>query len=115
MVDVESRQRARSIVQRRGLGGLVNDTKWAEFFARIVAARVPLEIKLIDIDEVFGCGAVWSPVAGYVEGAGNMGPVLYVFIEWVRSSAIEQVASAARSAGLECDMGAEAATVYGYR
>lgn len=115
MVDVESRQRARSIAQRRGLGGLANDTKWSEFFAAIVAARVPVEIKLIDINETFGCGVVWSPVAGYVEGAGHMGPVLYVFIEWVRSSAIEQVKTAARAAGLECEVNAEAATVYGYR
>jgi len=115
MVDVEARQRARSIAQSRGLGGLANDTKWAEFFAAIVALRAAVEIKLIDSDQVFGCGVVWTPVPGYVEGAGNMGPVLYTFIEWVRSSAVEQVAAAARTVGLEVDVRDQFVTVYGYR
>ena len=54
MVDVESRQRAQSIAQPRGLGGLANDTKWSEFFAEIVSARVAVEIKLIDIARRLG-------------------------------------------------------------
>jgi hypothetical protein len=115
MVDVAPRQKAKSIAQRRGLGALANDTKWGEFFTRIRQHAIPVEIKLINDESVFKCGVVWSPVSNYVEGGGGMGPVLYVFIEWVRSNAVEKVQVAAAEVGLECQVGDGTATVYGYR
>jgi len=115
MVDVESRQRAKSIVQRRGLGALANDTKWGEFFARVRKESVPVEIKLIDDERTFKCGAVWSPVTNYIEGGGGLGPVLYIFVEWVRSSSVEKTQAAAAAIGLECEVSNGMATVYGYR
>lgn len=101
-------------MQQRGLGALANDTKWEEFFSKILATTTPLEIKLIDDEQVFLCRSLWSPVKGYVEG-GEMGPVLYVFVEWIRSSRVEQLRSEAAAAGLECEVLEGTATVYGYR
>jgi hypothetical protein len=115
MVNVESRQRARSIVQRRGLGALANDTKWGEFFARVREESIPVEVKLIDDERVFKCGVVWSPVTNYIEGGGGMGPVLYIFVEWVRSSSVEKMQAAAVAIGLEYEVNNGMATVYGYR
>lgn len=115
MADIEARQRARAIVQRRALGALANDTKWREFFARVSEGAIPVEIKLIDDEQVFRCGVVWSPASNYIEGGGDMGPVLYVFIEWVRSSSVEQVQTAAAAVGLECEVNDGVATIYGYR
>jgi hypothetical protein len=115
MVDVESRQKAKSIAQRRELGALANDTKWGEFFKLVQQEAIPVEIKLINDESVFQCGVVWSPVRNYIEGGGGMGPVLYVFVEWVRSSAAEKLKAAATEVGLECQVSDGMATVYGYR
>lgn len=115
MVDVEARHRARAIVQRRALGALANDTKWAEFFSRISEAAIPVEIKLIDDEHVFKCGAIWTPVDNYVEGGDGMGPVLCVFVEWVRSNSVEQMQAAAVAVGLEYELNNHVATIFGYR
>jgi len=115
MTDYQARDRARSIVQRRALGGYANDTKWREFFARIHGAGVPVEIKLIDDDQVFRCGVIWSPARNYVEGEGGIGPVLFVFVEWVRSSSVEQIQAAADAVGIDCEVSNGLAIVYGYR
>ena len=44
-----------------------------------------------------------------------MGPELFVFIEWVRSQALEEMQAAAAAIGLECEVRDGKATVYGYR
>ena len=114
MADIESRQRAKRIAQRRGLGGMANDTKWREFFVRANDAAIPLEVKFIYEDSAFVNRAVWTPSEHYVEGTG-MGPELFVFIEWVRSSCVNELLAIARTVGLECDADDAMATVYGYR
>jgi len=83
MVDTESRQKAKRIVQERGLGGLANDTKWGEFFALVQEQQISMEVKLIYEELSFQNSRVWSPVENYLE-CSRMGPVLFVFIEWVR-------------------------------
>ena len=114
MVDIETRQRAKRIAQRRGLGGLANDTKWQEFFLQMTGSAVALEIKFIHDECTFVNRIVWSPSENYIEGTG-MGPELFIFIEWVRSSKVNELLAAARTVGLECDVSNELATVYGYR
>jgi hypothetical protein len=114
MADIKSRQRAKRIVQERGLGALANDTKWREFFGRMNAQPIPLEVKLLYEEIPFLCGRVWSPSENYLEGSG-MGPELFVFIEWVRSQSLEEIQAAAVAVGLECEIRDGKATVYGYR
>ena len=114
MADVKARQRAKRIVQERGLASLANDTKWREFFSLLSGVRVPLEFKFLYGDQPHRNGAVWSPAENYIEGSG-MGPELLVFIEWVRSSAAEPVQAAAVLVGLEFELHDGTVTVYGYR
>jgi len=114
VADTKARQRAKRIVQERGLGALANDTKWREFFDQVQAQRIPLEVKLIYEEFPFQNGCVWSPSENYLEGSG-MGPELFVFIEWVRSQALEEMQAAAAAIGLECEVRDDKATVYGYR
>lgn len=115
MTDTKARQRAKRIVQERGLGALANDTKWREFFAQMQAQRIPLEVKLLYEEVPFQVGCVWSPSENYIEGGGGMGPELFVFVEWVRSQACTAIQAAAAAIGLECEEREGKATVYGYR
>jgi|GEM_PF-2391254 len=114
MADTESRQRAKRIAQRRGLGGMANDTKWLEFFLPIVEAAIPLEVKFIHEEKVFVNRSVFIPTGYYIEGTG-MGPELFIFIEWVRSNRVNELLTLARAVGLECHVYDDKATVYGYR
>jgi hypothetical protein len=114
MVDVETRQRAKRIAERRGLGGMANDTKWREFFLKIAGATFPLEVKFIHEEHAFVNKSVWVPSENYIEGTG-MGPELFVFIEWVRSSRVGELVAISREVGLECNVDGENAKVYGYR
>ena len=114
MADTRARQRAKRIVQERGLGALANDTKWREFFRCVSAQRLSLEVKILYEELPFQNGCVWSPSENYLEGSG-MGPELFVFIEWVRSQALEEIQAAATVVGLECEVRDGKATVYGYR
>jgi hypothetical protein len=114
MADTKSRNRAKRIVQDRGLGALANDTKWREFFSQAIAQRVPLEVKLLYEESPSKNGCVWSPSENYLEGSG-IGPELFVFIEWVRSQSLEEMQTMAVAVGLECEISDGKATVYGYR
>jgi hypothetical protein len=114
MSNLEARQRAKRIAQRRGLGALANDTKWREFFSRMIERRVPLEVKILYEEDTFQNRCVWSPSENYIEGSG-MGPELFVFIEWVRSQSVDELQEVAATVGLECEVTPGKATVYGYR
>jgi hypothetical protein len=114
MVGTEARQKAKRIVEERGLGGLANDTKWREFFTHVAEQKLPLEVKVIYEEKSFENLRVWSPAENYLEGSG-MGPELFVFVEWVRSQAVDKIQAIALCVGLECDVRDGAATVYGYR
>ena len=114
MVDIEARQKAKRIVQERGLGGLANDTKWREFFALVQEQQISMEVKLINEELFFQNSRVWSPVENYLKGT-RMGPELFVFIEWVRSQAAKELQTTAVTVGLECEVCDGKATVYGYR
>jgi hypothetical protein len=115
MADTKARQRAKRIVQERGLAALANDTKWREFFDQMQAQRIPLEVKILYEEAPFQVGCVWSPSENYIEGSGGMGPELFVFVEWVRSQALKEMQAAAAAIGLECEVREGKATVYGYR
>jgi hypothetical protein len=114
MEDTKERQRAKQLAAQRNLGALANDTKWQEFFSEVIAKRLPLEIKLLDGPEIFSCKTVWSPSKNYIEGH-SMGPYLFAYLEYVISSKAEELASIARTVGLECIVEDCMATVYGYR
>ena len=114
MVDTEARQRAKRIASERGLGGLANDTKWREFFAQVKERQMSLEVKLLYEELPIQNSRVWCPVTNYLEGT-RMGPELFVFIEWVRSQAVNELQAAALTAGLECEVHDGKATIYGYR
>jgi hypothetical protein len=74
-----------------------------------------VDVKLLYEELPFECGTVWSPSTNYIEGHGGMGPELFVFIEWVRSSEAMKVRSIAAAVGLECEVYDGLATIYGYR
>ena len=76
--------------------------------------QIPLEVKILYEDDFFQNHRIWSPAENYLEGS-SMGPELFVFIEWVRSQATNEMQAAAKSIGLECDIHNGEATVYGYR
>ena len=81
---------------------------------RAQAEQIPLEVKLIYEESSFLNGSVWSPAENYIEGSG-MGPELFIFVEWVRSPALEEMQAAAAEIGLECNLHDGKATIYGYR
>jgi hypothetical protein len=114
MADVDARNRAKRIAQARGLGGMANDTKWREFFSEVTAKKISVDVKLLYEALPFECRGVWSPATNYIEGT-HMGPELFVFIEWVRSSDAMKVRSIATAVGLECEVHDGLATIYGYR
>lgn len=114
MPKLNERQKAKQLASQRNLGALANDTKWQEFFAQVIAKRIPLEIQLLDGPEVFQCPVIWSPVQNYIEGSG-MGPYLFAYIERVASTNVEFLSGIAKSIGLECTIEGNKATVYGYR
>lgn len=115
MVAVDARNRAKRLAQARGLGAMANDTKWREFFSQVIAQNIPMEVKLLYEELPFECERIWSPTKNYIEGRGGMGPELFIFIEWVRSTEAMKVRVVAAAAGLECDVHHGVATVYGYR
>lgn len=86
----DPRRKARKLANARNLAALANDTKWGEFFAEVERLRIPLQVKLLYEDEAFASTWVWVPVVNYVD-SGN-GPELFVFVEWVRSRNLEDVA-----------------------
>lgn len=94
---------------------MANDTKWREFFSEVIAQNIPMEVKLLYEELPFECGRVWSPSQNYIEGDSGMGPELFVFIEWVRSTDAMKVRIAAAAIGLEYEVYDGLATVYGYR
>jgi|SRR5690348_15614510 hypothetical protein len=114
MAHTDARQKAKRIAQERGLGGLANDTKWREFFAHVMERQLPLDVKILYEENVFQNRRVWSPAESYLEGSG-MGPELFIFIEWVRSQAVNEIQAAAAFVGLECEIRNGKAVVYGYR
>lgn len=114
MADVDARNRAKIIAQARGLGGMANDTKWREFFSEVIAQNIPVDVKLLYEELPVECRCVCSPVTNYIEGTG-LGPELFVFIEWVRSSEAIKVPRIAKAAGLEYEVDDGRATIYGYR
>jgi hypothetical protein len=115
MADMDARNRAKRIAQARGLGAMANDTKWREFFSEVIAQKVTMDVKLLYEELPFVCGIVWSPATNHIEGPGGMGPELFVFIEWVRSTEATKVQGIAAAIGLECQVHNGLATIYGYR
>ncbi len=113
MTWVNSRTKARKLADARNLVGLANDTKWTEFFLEIARLEIPLQIKRLYEDDPDKCSKVWIPCRNYFDS--SCGPDLFVFIEWVRSSAAEEVARVAKSVGLEFVVENGQITVYGYR
>ena len=101
------------MLRARNLVGLANDTKWTEFFLEIMRLEIPLQIKRLYEDEPDECAKVWIPAKNYFDSAH--GPDLFVFIEWIRSIAVEEVAHVAKSVGLEFSVENGEVTVYGYR
>lgn len=114
MTDVKSRSKAKRIVEERNLAAYASDTKWAEFFRIVCDQKIELEIKYINSEVPGKAARVWVPTGNYVETA-EMGPVLYVFIEWVRSVDIAGVSALARTVGLEYSVESKKVVVYGYR
>ncbi len=114
MVDLESRAKARRITSERSLGALANDTKWSEFFEQIQSEGLCLELKFIDVDIPSKEASVWVPAKNYIESA-QTGPELFVFIEWVRSTRVDEVSRIAKHVGLEYLESDCMVTVYGYK
>jgi hypothetical protein len=52
-------------------------------------------------------------VPNYIDSKN--GPELFVFVEWVRSSAVEEISRIAGTVGLHYFVGDVDVTVYGYR
>ena len=113
MADLKARARARRLAEERHLARLANDTKWREFFAEIERLEIPVQLKLLSESEPYRARRVWVPAANYVDSAD--GPNLFVFVEWIRSSAVEEVSRLAKNAGLKYTVEESEITVYGYR
>jgi len=113
MADLKARARARRLAEERRLACLANDTKWGEFFAEIERLEIPVQLKLLYESEPYRAQRVWIPAANYVDSAD--GPNLFVFVEWIRSSAVEDVSRLAKTVGLEYTIADSEITVYGYR
>jgi hypothetical protein len=113
MPDFSSRRKARDLAARRSLMALANDTKWGEFFAEIDRLEIPLQVKLLYQDEAYESARVWIPSPNYLDSVH--GPELFVFIEWVRARAVEEVVRLAGLVGLEYFVDEAEVTVYGYR
>jgi hypothetical protein len=113
MADLKSREKARKLAEDRNLTGLANDTKWTEFFGEVARLKIPLQLKLLDADDVTPSTRVWLPAKNYLDS--QFGPNLFVFIEWVRSSAVEEIKKVAETTGLESTVKNDEITVYGYR
>lgn len=114
MIDVDSRRKAKRIAAERNLVGFANDTKWAEFFKVVADKKIELEIKYIDSEVITHPAPVWVPSGNYVECA-QMGPVLFVYVEWVRSMDIAAFSDLALTIGLEYIVNNGAVVVYGYK
>jgi len=113
MADLVARARARRIAIQRNLIGFANDTKWGEFFAEVERLGIQLEMKYLGEEEPIERTHVWVPATNYVDC--TFGPYLLVFVEWVRSSAMEDVTRIAKAVGLEYSIEGSKITVYGYR
>ncbi len=113
MADIASRRKARKLANARNLAAFANDTKWGEFFAAVEDLGIPLQIKLLYKNEAFESTSVWVPVPNYVDSKN--GPVLFVFVEWIRARAVEEVSRIASDVGLEYSVANAEVTVYGYK
>ncbi len=113
MDGVKRRRQARKLADARNLVGLANDTKWTEFFKEIEQLEIPLQIKLLYEEEAIECPWVSIPSRNYVDS--NYGPELFVFIEWLRSSTVDDISSIAKTVGLVFSIEDGQITVYGYR
>lgn len=114
MTDIKSRQKARRLASERNLCALANDTKWHEFFLKVIEKKIQVEIKLLDGAEYFSCKVIWLPSQNYVEG-GMMGPYLFSLVEQVVSSNVEELVSTAEAVGMEYDIESTKVIVYGYK
>src|SRR5829696_4321066 len=113
MANFASRNKARKLANARNLAALANDTKWGEFFSAVERLELPLQVKLLYEDQAYDMTRVWVPAKNYVDSKN--GPELFVFVEWVRASAIEDVSRIARTAGLDYSLNEAEVTVYGYK
>ena len=113
MADFASRRKARNLANGRNLAALANDTKWGEFFAEVDRLGIPLQVKLLYEDEAYESTLVWVPAPNYIDSTN--GPELFVFIEWVRASALEDISRIAGTVGLEYSVSDAEITVYGYK
>jgi hypothetical protein len=114
MVDIESRSRAKKIANTRNLAAFANDTKWSEFFTEVCEQEILVEVKFIDSEFLAKESRVWVPAPNYIEGF-QIGPELFVFIEWVRSRSTEKLAKIALRVGLEYVVTDSTITVLGYK
>jgi hypothetical protein len=110
----DMREKAKRIINRRGLGALANNTKWGEFFKEVALLDVTFEFKLIDDDDTVIYKRIWCPVSNYIEGQ-CMGPYPFYWVEWVRISETRKTPVLVARVGLECVVGESCTTVYGYR
>ena len=113
MADIASRRKARNLANERNLAALANDTKWGEFFTEVDRLGIPLQVKLLYENEASESTRVWVPVPNYIDSIN--GPELFVFVEWVRASAVAGISHVARTAGLEYSVNNAEVTVYGYK
>jgi hypothetical protein len=107
------RKKARDLADARNLAALANDTKWGEFFAEIKRLGIPLQVKVLYEDNAYATAWVWMPHPKYLDS--SHGPNLFVFIEWIRTSEVEDVARIAKTVGLEYSISGAEVTVYGYK
>jgi hypothetical protein len=113
MTDERSRSQARTLADERRLVGLANDTKWTEFFNEIIRLEIPLQIKLLYEEKPTESTRVWIPARNYLDS--QFGPNLFVFIEWVKSGNVEELAQIAKRVGLDFVADDDQIIVYGYR
>lgn len=114
MADIEYRSKARKIANSRNLAAMANDTKWSEFFSKVSAQLIELEVKFINADLPTKESIIWIPSANYIEGH-QIGPELFTFIEWVRSRDIENLSLIAANVGLDHVIHENKITVFGYK
>jgi hypothetical protein len=113
-MDIESRNKARRVTNERNLAGLANDTKWSELFGEIHSMGLMIEVKFIDSENISEPTRIWIPASNYIEGMA-VAPELFCFVEWVRSSSNEALATLAEKVGLVYETNSDTTTVYGYK
>jgi hypothetical protein len=108
----EMRQKAKKIVNRRGLGALANNTKWSEFFEEAKQLDVPFEFKMTTI---WSYANAFGARCHFMLKAVEWGLTPFYWVEWIRVAETIQVPAVAAKVGLECVIEQGYATVYGYR